>query len=84
MSDLKVVPFSGKAQPGHDSQEVIRLLEEALQMARDGNCHSLAVIMLSNDGGAIDCWHSGGRPYVMVGAIEALKADFIRTNIEAR
>lgn len=84
MSDLKVVPFTGKAQSGHDSQEVIRLLEEALQMARNGNCHSLAVIMLSKDGGAIDCWHNGGRPYVMVGAIEALKADFIRTNIEAR
>ena len=84
MSDLKVVPFTGKAQSGHDSLEVIRLLEEALQMARNGNCHSLAVIMLSNDGGAIDCWHSGGRPFVMVGAIEALKADFIRTSIEAR
>lgn len=84
MSDLKVVPFSGNVQSEHDNQEVIRLLEEALQMARDGSCHSLAVIMLSNDGGAIDCWHSGGRPYVMLGAIEALKADFIRTNIEAR
>ncbi|HCL6635059.1 TPA: hypothetical protein N2Q63_004703 [Citrobacter freundii] len=84
MSDLKVVPFSGKAQSGHDSQEVIRLLEEALQMAREGSCHSLAVIMLSNDGGAIDCWHSGGRPYVMVGAIEALKTDFIHSNIEGR
>lgn len=84
MSDLKVVPFTSKAQSGHDSLEVIRLLEEALQMARNGNCHSLAVIMLSNDGGAIDCWHNGGRPYVMMGAIEALKADFIRTSIEAR
>ncbi|WP_318378822.1 hypothetical protein [Enterobacter sp.] len=84
MSDLKVVPFSGKTHLGQDNQEVIRLLEDALQMARNGNCHSLAVIMLSNDGGAIDCWHNGGRPYVMIGAIEALKADFIRTNIEAR
>lgn len=84
MSELKEVPFSGNVQSGHDNQEVVRLLEEALQMARQGRCHSLAVIMLSNDGGAIDCWHSGGRPYLMVGAIEALKADFIRTNIEAR
>ncbi|PCR32804.1 hypothetical protein CQA89_22680, partial [Klebsiella pneumoniae] len=49
-----------------------------------GGCHSVAVILLDDEGNAIDCWHNGGRPYVMVGAMESLKTDFIHAHIERR
>ncbi|EOC0120656.1 hypothetical protein ACI0YO_003593 [Cronobacter sakazakii] len=38
----------------------------------------------NNDGSVLDCWHNGGRPYVMVGAMESLRLDFINANIERR
>ncbi|QCT21761.1 hypothetical protein FEM41_19940 [Jejubacter calystegiae] len=86
MSGLRVVNFDKKlcAEKRHHADEVIRLLEEALQLARDGNCQSLAVLMMDVDGNIIDCWHNSDRPYVMVGALESLKTDFIHACIERR
>lgn len=84
MADLKVVPIRRSEQAKIDNLEVIRLLEQALEHAKNGDCHSVAVILLDSDGNAIDCWHNGGRPYVMVGAIESLKSEFISTQIERR
>ncbi|SBZ23989.1 putative ABC transporter ATP-binding protein [Klebsiella pneumoniae] len=44
----------------------------------------LIELMINNDGSVLDCWHNGGRPYVMVGAMESLRLDFINANIERR
>lgn len=84
MADLKVVPFTKKPTSGMDNAEVIRLLTDALEHARRGSCHSVALLLIDSDGNALDCWHNGGRPYVMVGALESLKLDFINANIERR
>lgn len=84
MADLKVVPFTKKPASGVDNTEVIRLLTDALEHARKGSCHSVALLLIDSDGNALDCWHNGGRPYVMVGALESLKLDFINVNIERR
>ncbi len=84
MSDLKVVPFQKPSHHSLDNDQVIRLLKQALERAENGGCHSVAVILLDDEGNAIDCWHNGGRPYVMVGAMESLKTDFIHANIERR
>ncbi|MBK0633374.1 hypothetical protein GZZ44_10485 [Klebsiella aerogenes] len=67
-----------------EEREIIRRLEEALAYARNGHVESIALILLNDEGYALDCWYNGGRPYVMVGALEALKLDFIMANIEQR
>ncbi len=84
MPDLKIVELKPSKEADNNNVEVIRLLEEALQYAREGKSQSLALLMINNDGNVLDCWHNGGRPYVMVGAMESLRPDFINANIERR
>ncbi len=67
MPDLKIVELKPSKEADNNNVEVIRLLEEALQYAREGKSQSLALLMINNDGSVLDCWHNGGRPYVMVG-----------------
>lgn len=84
MADLKVVEFKRSDEDTHHQSEVIRLLEDALDHAQNGNYHAMAIVLVSNDGEVLDCWHNGGRPYVMVGAMESLKIDYINACIERR
>lgn len=84
MSDLKVVEFKRDEASEFHQSEVIRKLEEALSHAKSEKCISLALLMICSNGNVVDCYHNGGRPYVMVGAIEALKHDFISAQIESR
>lgn len=84
MDDLKVIQFKRSDEDEHHQGEVIRLLEESLEHARNGHYHSMAIVLISNDGEVLDCWHNGGRPYVMVGAMESLKFDYINACIERR
>ncbi|MCV2531992.1 hypothetical protein VPX56_10365 [Enterobacter wuhouensis] len=86
MPDLKVINLASRkdADLEHNRTEVIRLLEEALHAAREGNYRSLAILLIDESGAVMDAWHSGSLPYVMVGAIESLKTDFINLQIERR
>lgn len=84
MSKLNLVKFERKNEQSLNQQEVVRLLEEAVTFAKEGRYSSLALIMIGDDGDVLDCWHNGGLPYVILGAVEALKADFIAANIEPR
>lgn len=81
MSELKIAPFIKDSTAEHNKANVIRLLKEALAFAENGSPQSLAVIMISN-GDVMDCYHHGGAPYMMVGAIESLKTDYIHAQIE--
>ncbi len=63
---------------------VIIRLREALEMAEEGQIESCAVILVGNDGLVMDCWANNGSPFVMVGAIDALKFDFMNEHIERR
>ncbi|SUP84865.1 hypothetical protein ACILPN_20400 [Yersinia wautersii] len=83
MSELKIVPLIKDSTAEHNKANVVRLLKEALEFAENGNPQSLAIIMISN-GDVMDCYHHGGAPYVMVGAIESLKTDYIHSQIERR
>ncbi|WP_227781011.1 hypothetical protein [Hafnia paralvei] len=65
-------------------QEIIRLLEEALEHAKNGSYHSIAIVMISAEHEVLDCWHNGLYPYQMVGALESLKTDYIHACIERR
>ncbi len=73
MPDLKIVELKPSKETDNNNVEVIRLLEDALQYAREGKSQSPALLMINNDGSVLDCWHNGGRPYVMVGAMESLR-----------
>lgn len=86
MPDLKVINLASRkdADLEHNRTEVIRLLEEALHAAREGNYRSLAILLIDESGAVMDAWHSDDLPYVMVGAIESLKTDFINLQIERR
>lgn len=84
MSDLKVVDFKRNDESEYNQTEVIRLLEEALEHARNVNYQAMAIVMLSHEGHVLDCWHNGEKPYVMVGALESLKMDYIHACIERR
>ncbi|ELD1608226.1 hypothetical protein HVX40_24340 (plasmid) [Escherichia coli] len=84
MTDLKVVELKPTRKEVNNNSEVIRLLEEALSYAREDNAQGIALVMINADGNVLDCWHNGGRPYVMVGAMESLRLDFINANIERR
>ncbi len=66
------------------SDDVIERLEQALQMARDGGIDNCAVIMTCTNGNVIDCWANNNHSFLMVGAMESLKKDFMNRNIESR
>ncbi|EHI8955302.1 hypothetical protein J9049_003900 [Salmonella enterica] len=77
MPNLKIVEFKSTEKAYNNNSGVIRLLEEALSHAKANNTQSMALVMLDASGDILDCWHSSGRPYVMVGAIESLRQGFI-------
>lgn len=79
MPDLTVVPFTPNLDAEHHRAEVMRILEEALSAARSGDIRTVAVVMVSEGevGGVMDCWHNGGHAYVMLGALESLKVDYV-------
>ena len=81
---MRIVDLKPSNEGDNNNVEVIPLLEEGLQYGREGKSQSLALLMINNDGNVLDCWHNGGRPYVMVGAMESLRLDFINANIERR
>lgn len=81
MSDLTVVPISGGSPNG---ENVIARLEEALELAKDGGISNCIVIMACSNGDVMDCWANGNKPFVMIGALESIKREFMDSKIEAR
>jgi hypothetical protein len=85
---MKIVPFEPRtdADAEHNQQMVMTRLQEALEMARAGSVRSVAIVMMLDapDSSIVDCWHNGGQPYIMLGAIESLKVDFLNAAIDRR
>ena len=73
---IEAVPRSGI--------NVIERLEEALEMARQGKIENCIIVMTCFNGDIIDCWANGNSPYVMSGALEATKQEFMNSHIERR
>ncbi len=80
-SHLTVVSFSSEVPNG---QHVIERLEEALTMAKKGGVDNCVVIITRTDGSVMDCWANGNKPFVMVGALESVKREFMDAKIEGR
>lgn len=60
---------------------VVERIKEALAMAEEGRLTSVAIVGVS-DGDIVTCWANPAQPFLMVGAIESLKVDYIQANIE--
>ena len=73
MTDLTIISNDENKK---SSGLVLDRLEEALAMAKEGNISSCVVIMVSHNGDVVDCWAEGGKPFVIVGALESLKLRF--------
>lgn len=82
MTELKVVDFKRDEATEHHQLEVIRLLEEGLELAKSNKSVSMAIVMINNDASVTSCYHFGNRPFVMVGALDVLKTNFIKDCIE--
>ena len=78
---MKIVPISKSKSCG---EMVIHHLEKALEFANERPIDNVAVIMLDANGEVLDCWANKNSPFVMVGAIESLKIDFMNACIEGR
>lgn len=76
-----VVPIKSAQQSGAN---VIKRLEEALEMAKQGKIENCVIVMTGFNGDIIDCWANGNSPYVMSGAIETIKQEFMDAHIERR
>ena len=63
---------------------VVQRLEEVLELAKQGKAINCAVLLINDDETIQDGWANPNNPYAMVGALEALKQDFMNSNIEKR
>lgn len=63
---------------------VLDRLYEAIDMAKEGNINCCAIVMVTHNGCVVDAWANGTQPFVIIGALEALKRDFMDTYIENR
>jgi len=79
---MKVISFPNDKQT--TDTKVIARLEEALAMAQMGNISNCMIIMAVNDGSVVDCWANGNKPFIMVGALESIKREFMDALIEKR
>ena len=79
---LKIVDFT--KLPDSSDDRVIQTLESALERAKAGGVINCMVVMTTNDNLVLDCWANGVSPFVMVGALESLKCDFMRSCVEYR
>ena len=63
---------------------VIETLSKCLEVANEENVENCVIIMTHKDGSISDCWANGKDPFVMVGAMEMVKKEFMNNLIEPR
>ncbi len=70
--------------PPPPSQHLVDMLENMLSRAKAGELVFVCVVGQLRGGEIIDGWSSsvGARPYSVLGALEAVKYEFARRNID--
>jgi len=63
---------------------VIKSIEKCLELAKKGGVENCAIVMTHNDNTVSDVWANGKDPYLVIGALESLKQEFIDSTIEKR
>ena len=79
---MKIVKFNKNIN--HNGDMVIERLEEALEMAKQGSIENCIIVMAQNDGSVVDCWANRSVPFLMTGALESIKLEFMTACIEKR
>ncbi len=74
MTGIEIVSFGKSEKSG---ENVIDRLEEG----RVDNC---AIIIINKNTNVMDFWENGNSPFVLVGAIETLKREFMDEVIDSR
>ena len=80
MTELNVVSIRKKEKISGDG--VIERLEEALEMAKNGEIENIFIVATTTDNCVVRAWANGLSPFVMVGQIEHAKQEFMNKAIE--
>jgi len=80
----KILRLITRGKVAENGENVQARLLEAQDMATRGGISNCIVIMTGADGSVVDCWANRDNPYQIVGALEALKHEFINSSIEQR
>jgi len=64
-------------------QSVLDALKESMEIAERSPIKNCIVIMVSDEE-VFDTWANNNLPYMTIGALEALKLEFVENNIEKR
>lgn len=70
-----------------DNAAAVAFLETALEEAKKGHAVMAMLILVNRDDSVSSGWSATetmARPFVTVGALEAIKADYMRMNVEQR
>ena len=85
MSELKVVSFPAKQKDEQfNGDNVEQRIAELTEMLKANDVENIVIVAVKRDGSVIDCWANGSRPFVIVGALESVKLEFMNACIEQR
>ena len=79
MSNITTLPQHGGA-----CQNVIERLEEALDMAKQGNIANLMIVMVDTEDNVMHGWANGNRPFLMIGELYYATNEFMMANVQQR
>ena len=63
---------------------MIERLEEALDMAKQGNIANLMIVMVDIDGRVMHGWANGNRPTLIIGEMHCAMHEFMIANTQQR
>ncbi len=71
--------------PALPRADTIKYFEDLLQRAQTGEIQGFAIVLQKDNGGTANGWAGiGNNCMVVVGEIEAMKVDLIRSNVDQR
>ena len=79
MGNITTLPQHGGA-----CQNVIERLEEALDMAKQGNIANLMIVMVDTEDNVMHGWANGNRPFLMIGELYCATNEFMMANVQRR
>lgn len=71
---MQLLSFPQQNELPKVNDEAIRLLEEALEMAREGKVSDFALVAIAPNGDVMSCWNAPKYRFSVVGALDYLKS----------
>ena len=85
MKELKIVSFPAKQKDEEfTGDNVEQRITELTEMLKANDIENIVIVAVKTDGSVIDCWANGTRPFVIVGALESVKLEFMNACVEQR